>query len=262
MGFFVGGPRAPPNPTEGASRDSHRAQDSEASPRRARRRSLPRPAPARSPAPSGRSRARCPRARGRPSPSPAPEPRSGSVPFVFPLGARVADAYLALGLLAYGEVYGVGLLSLGQFVGAFELGQASQGLVPVALVVARPCALCAGSVVELLRHAEGRRPRIAIGALAGVFAALVAYGVAPGRHFQGGLPPHPLRRRPRPRRGPRGLRRRAHGGAGARSGPAADVDLPPRVDRRARRDRGRERPRPAPPLPRVPHSRPRGDRPC
>src|SRR5580658_355001 len=84
-----------------------------------------------------------------PSPSPAPEPLAGSVPFVFPLGARVADAYLALGLLAYGEVYGVGLLSLGQFVGAFELGQASQGLVPVALVVAAPCALCAGSVVEL-----------------------------------------------------------------------------------------------------------------
>src|SRR5580704_14877747 len=123
-----------------------------------------------------------------PLPSPAPEAaRARPLPFVFPLGARIADAYLALGLLAYGEVYGVGLLSLGQFVGAFELGQASQGLVPVALVAAAPCAVAAGAVVELLRHGGGRRARIAIGALAAVFAALVTYGVASGRHFEGGL---------------------------------------------------------------------------
>jgi arylsulfatase A-like enzyme len=109
------------------------------------------------------------------------------VPFFLPLGARVAEAYLAFAVLAYAEVYVVGLLSIRQFVGAFELGQASQGIVPVALCAAAPCALVAGAAVELLRRAEGRAARIAAAVVAAAFAALVGYGVASGRHFEGGL---------------------------------------------------------------------------
>ena len=110
-----------------------------------------------------------------------------ALPWIFPLGARIADAYLALAALAYVEVYTVGLLSLGQFVGTFELGQASQGLVPVALVAAAPCALLAGAVVELLRRGEGRVARPAAAVLAASFAGIASWGVAAGRHFEGGL---------------------------------------------------------------------------
>lgn len=108
------------------------------------------------------------------------------IPPIFPLAARVTDAYLAMAGLAYLEVYAVGLLSLGQFVGAFELGQASQGLVPVALVAAAPCALAGGVVVELLRRADGRGARAAVTALAAAFTGAAAWGVSGGRHFEGG----------------------------------------------------------------------------
>ncbi len=113
--------------------------------------------------------------------------RAPGEPAILPLGARIADAYLALAALAYLEVYTVGLLSLQQFVGPFELGQASQGLVPVALLVAAPAALCGGAVVELLRRAEGPRVRVAVAALAAAFTGVVGFEVAGGRHLQGGL---------------------------------------------------------------------------
>jgi arylsulfatase A-like enzyme len=113
-----------------------------------------------------------------------PAPRA--TPWIFPLGARIADAYLALAGLAYLEVYGVGLLSLRHFVGVFELGQASQGLAPVALVAAAPVALLGGALVELLRRADRRLARAAVAALAAAFAGAAAWGVAAGRHFEGG----------------------------------------------------------------------------
>ncbi|APR77350.1 Choline-sulfatase [Minicystis rosea] len=123
------------------------------------------------------------RASERPPPPVSPTP---SVPWIFPLGARVADAYLAMAALAYVEVYAVGFLSIGQFVGAFELGQASQGLAPVALVAAAPCALAGGAVVELMRRGDRRLVRATVTALAAAFAGVAAWGVAAGRHFEGG----------------------------------------------------------------------------
>jgi hypothetical protein len=102
-------------------------------------------------------------------------------------GARVADAYLALAALAYVEVYAVGFLSLQQFVGPFELGQASQGLVPVALIAAAPAAVVAGSIVELLRRADRPLARGTAAVVAAGFGGVVGFGVAGGRHFQGGL---------------------------------------------------------------------------
>ncbi len=144
-----------------------------------------------------------PAASEREPPSAAPPPPSASArsevtpeaptrpparePAILALGARVADAYLALAVLAYLEVYAVGFLSLKQFVGPFELGQASQGLMPVALILAAPAALSGGAVVELLRRAAGARARAAAALLAGVLGGVVGWGVAGGRHFQGGL---------------------------------------------------------------------------
>jgi arylsulfatase A-like enzyme len=102
-------------------------------------------------------------------------------------------------------VYAVGFLSLKQFVGPFELGQASQGMMPVALVAAAPAAFAAGAIVELVRRAgpdgaasgpkpraagggaEGKLARVASAGIAAIFAGVVGYGVAGGRHFEGGL---------------------------------------------------------------------------
>jgi arylsulfatase A-like enzyme/HEAT repeat protein len=129
-----------------------------------------------------------PRPGAQPSERPPPKaaPRGRALPWIFPLGARIADAYLALVALAYVEVYAVGFSSFRQFVGTFELGQASQSLVPIALVAAAPAALVAGSVVELLRRAEGRVARPAAAVLAASFAGVVSWGIAAGRHFEGG----------------------------------------------------------------------------
>jgi arylsulfatase A-like enzyme len=113
--------------------------------------------------------------------------RVREVPAILPLGARVADAYLALAALSYLEVYVVGFLSLKQFIGAFELGQSSQALVPLSLIAAAPAALVAGAVLELLRRGRGPRTRVAVALLAAVFAGVVGWGVAGGRHFEGGL---------------------------------------------------------------------------
>jgi arylsulfatase A-like enzyme len=120
------------------------------------------------------------------APAPVQARRRTTISWIFPLGARVADAYLAMAALAYLEVYVVGFLSLGQFVGAFELGQASQGMVPVALVAAAPAALVAGALVELLRHGDRRAARAAVTLLAAAFAGVASWGVAGGRHFEGG----------------------------------------------------------------------------
>lgn len=116
-----------------------------------------------------------------------PRPSSQALPWIFPLGARIADAYLALAAMAYVEVYTVGFLSFRHFVGTFEIGQASQGLVPVALVAAAPVAMVAGSIVELLRRALGSVARPTAALLAAVFAGVATWGVAAGRHFEGGL---------------------------------------------------------------------------
>jgi arylsulfatase A-like enzyme len=99
----------------------------------------------------------------------------------------VADAYLALAALAYLEVYGVGLLSLKQFVGTFELGQASQGIWPVALVAAAPAALATGSLVALMRRADRFGARVGTALLGAAFAGVVGWGGGGGRHFEGGL---------------------------------------------------------------------------
>jgi arylsulfatase A-like enzyme len=122
-----------------------------------------------------------------PKPKAGPSPSRGR-PLVasIPLGWRLADAYLALVLLAQVELYAVAVLWFGHFAGAFEISIAERGLMPLALAAAAPCAIVAGVVVELVRVGERRAARIALAALAGIFAGAVGYGVAAGRHFEGG----------------------------------------------------------------------------
>mgnify|MGYP007115112277 CR=1 FL=1 len=60
----------------------------------------------------------------------------------------MADAYLAMALLAGAELYAVGLLHYEQFAGAFELTLAKNCLLPIALGLAAPCALVAGLVMK------------------------------------------------------------------------------------------------------------------
>jgi arylsulfatase A-like enzyme len=120
-------------------------------------------------------------------PKAGPSPSRGR-PLVasIPLGWRLADAYLALALLAQIELYAVAALWFGHFAGAFEISIAERGLMPLALAAAAPCAIVVGVVVELVRIGERRAARIALGTLAGIFAGAVGYGVASGRHFEGG----------------------------------------------------------------------------
>ncbi|MFO0757734.1 MAG: sulfatase-like hydrolase/transferase, partial [Byssovorax sp.] len=104
-----------------------------------------------------------------------------------PVGWRIADAYLAMALLAYAELYAVALIFFAQLAGAFELSLAWRCLMPVALAAAAPCAVIAGIVVELCRRGEGRAGRAGVTLAAALFAGAVGYGVAGGRHFEGGL---------------------------------------------------------------------------
>ena len=122
-----------------------------------------------------------------PRPKVGPGPSRGR-PLVtsIPLGWRLADAYLALALLVQVELYAVAALWFGHFAGVFEISIAWRGLMPVALAAAAPCAIVAGTLVELVRIGERRSARIALAAIAGIFAAAVGYGVAAGRHFEGG----------------------------------------------------------------------------
>jgi arylsulfatase A-like enzyme len=111
-------------------------------------------------------------------------------PVIFALARRIAESYVALCFMAYIEVYAVGLPSLGQFVGTFELGQATQALWPVAYLAMAPVAIVTGAVVEIVRRARGRAApaaTAATGLLAAAFGGAVAYGVGAGRHLQGGL---------------------------------------------------------------------------
>jgi arylsulfatase A-like enzyme len=117
----------------------------------------------------------------------AASPKLRAVPAILPFGGRVGDAYLALAALAYVEVYAVGFLSLKQFVGPFELGQASQGLVPVALVAAAPAALVGGVVVELARRAVRLPARVVVAVITAAGAGAAGWGAGGGRHLEGGL---------------------------------------------------------------------------
>ena len=103
-----------------------------------------------------------------------------------PLGWRFADVYLALALLAVVELIAVAALWFGHFAGGFEVSIAASGLVPVALAAAAPCAIACGIVVELVRVGERRSARIALAMVAALFTGAVGYGVASGRHFEGG----------------------------------------------------------------------------
>jgi arylsulfatase A-like enzyme/HEAT repeat protein len=99
----------------------------------------------------------------------------------------MADAYLAIALLAFAELYAVGLLHFEQLAGAFELSLAWRCLMPIALGVAAPLAIVAGLLVELCRAGASRAGRAGVTLAALLFAGVVGYGVANGRHFQGGL---------------------------------------------------------------------------
>ena len=122
-----------------------------------------------------------------PSPKAGPSPSRGR-PLVasIPLGWRFADAYLAIALLVQIELFAVAALWFGHFAGAFEITIAWRALSSVALAAAAPCAIVAGVVVELVRVGERRSARIGLAAIAGLFAGAVGYGVAAGRHFEGG----------------------------------------------------------------------------
>ena len=84
------------------------------------------------------------------------------------------------------ELFAVAALWFGHFAGVFEIVVAAQGLLPVALAAAAPCAIACGVVVELVRIGERRSGRIALAVIAALFAGAVGYGVAAGRHFEGG----------------------------------------------------------------------------
>jgi arylsulfatase A-like enzyme/HEAT repeat protein len=104
-----------------------------------------------------------------------------------PVGWRIADAYLAIVALAYAELYAVGFLFFRQFAGAFEISSAVRGIMPVVLAAAAPGAVVLGILVEVIRGGAGRFGRIAETIIGVLFASAVAYGVASGRRFEGGL---------------------------------------------------------------------------
>ncbi|MRG90604.1 sulfatase-like hydrolase/transferase [Polyangium spumosum] len=104
-----------------------------------------------------------------------------------PLGWRIADGYLAIGVLLLVELVLIALVFRRELVGLHELGLALVGLWPIAFAAAAPAAAIGGVVVELARHAEGRIGRIGLALAAAGFAGAVAFGVSTGRLLSGGL---------------------------------------------------------------------------
>ncbi|MEJ7728315.1 MAG: sulfatase-like hydrolase/transferase [Polyangiaceae bacterium] len=97
----------------------------------------------------------------------------------------MADAYLALAAFLGIELMAVGVLHGRELAGGFELLRAVAWLLPIGLAAAAPVAVLAGVVVEVLRRGASRRRAVAA-AFAALFAGAAAFGVAGGRHFNGG----------------------------------------------------------------------------
>lgn len=117
-----------------------------------------------------------------------PAPRASARPSLsgVPLGFRIADAFLAVGVFLLVELLAVGIARHRELAGAFEMVRAL-ALWPIAWVLAAPFALLAGGLVELARAGDHPRARLSLGAVAGAFSGAVAYGVSGGRNLAEGL---------------------------------------------------------------------------
>ena len=97
----------------------------------------------------------------------------------------MADAYLVIAALLALELLAVAVRARRELLGAFEVGRAALGILPVAFAAAAPAALVGGALVELVRAADKRAWRIATALLASAFGAVCAFGVSGGRRVEG-----------------------------------------------------------------------------
>lgn len=111
-----------------------------------------------------------------------PRKRVGDVP----LGWRMADGYVAIGVFLWLEIAIVGLIHRREFVGVYEPMLALNALWPIAFAAAAPVAVVGGVIVELARHAQVMLARICLSIVSAAFGAGVAIGVSKGRHLAGG----------------------------------------------------------------------------
>lgn len=115
-----------------------------------------------------------------------PEPRPRKHIEDLPLGWRIADAYLAIGVFLLVEVFAVAIVFRREFVGAYEVILGINSLWPIALAASAPVAVVAGVLVEAARHAQRPVGRWGLSLLIATFGAWVAWGVSTGRHLAGG----------------------------------------------------------------------------
>jgi arylsulfatase A-like enzyme len=104
-------------------------------------------------------------------------------PVAFPLGWRIADAYLVLVGALLLELVAVGLVAHRELAGPYELARAVACLLPLAAIIAAPFAVLGALIVELGCKADRGGARAALAGLVAAFAGAVAFGVSGGRHF-------------------------------------------------------------------------------
>jgi len=136
-------------------------------------------------APRGSSEAPVPRSVDRAAKP--PRPSWASTVFARPLGFRIADSYLVLAAATAVELVVVAALAWHDFAGPYEVGRSSRALLPIAMAGVAPFAWLAAVLVELVRASDKRPARVASALAGALFMGVVGYGVANGRHFEGGL---------------------------------------------------------------------------
>ncbi|HTJ81045.1 MAG TPA: sulfatase-like hydrolase/transferase [Polyangiaceae bacterium] len=101
------------------------------------------------------------------------------------LGERLFDAYLVCLAVLLGELCAVAIFARSELASASELLLALRGLGPIAAVSVAPIAALCGAFVEGVARSTRPLPRALVGASAAIFGALVGFGVACGRRFDG-----------------------------------------------------------------------------
>ncbi|UQA56509.1 sulfatase-like hydrolase/transferase [Polyangium aurulentum] len=123
----------------------------------------------------------------KPTRADTPKPQRRARILDVPLGWRIADGYLAIGVFLFVEAAVAGFVGRRELTGVHELNMAFTRLWPIAFAAAAPLAVAGGVLVELSRHAERLFARLSLALAAAGFGAATAFGVSTGRHLAGAM---------------------------------------------------------------------------
>ena len=102
---------------------------------------------------------------------------------------RWADAWLAASLALALETLGVAACARSEFAGGFEVALALQTLLPLAMVLAVPAALCGAMLVSALEQRDSARGRGGVALLSAGWVGAVAWASSSGRLLAGARRP-------------------------------------------------------------------------